>query len=662
MKRKIIAAIISGCMLLSNGVSPLEAETNDQIWKEKVDERVLEKMSNCSDKIGIYIFLEDLDDEKVSEQLLEQGIDDNLFTDKEKFEEVLVPEVTEEVISEVGVEKAYEVESNLFDSSKKGFSLLKDSRSSGVTINKTMIESRIEQRVDNYKQVKREIIKDMCLTSNDEFIDKNNITENDIIYKSSHSKTLIVNVQPEEIQKFAQMEEVSCIGLYEKLEVVSKYDIIMDQICASRTNGTKSNGYTGKGIKIGIVEANDGRFDPNNPHLSGNSNIHCLNPGNTTISEHASVVTSVIAGKHVDGYYIESENYSQNNNEKHYRKSFEGIVPDATVYQIGAKWENEILDAINRLVDEGVDVINCSIGVAATTKYTAFDKEIDSLVKTNDIIFVNAAGNEGEFIDKCITSPGYAYNVITVGNLKTVGDDGNGMIYPYAANSQSSFKEPSYQANKPDISAPGTNVFVASCKDSSGEIGFLKRTGTSLSAPLVTGVIAQMLQANVYLKANPTMVKAKLLLAARDNVINSTDNSFNGKHLRDKTGAGMVDAEDSVELVTNNYDNAQIKSINVGEMKTVAKKQFVDTQKVRIVMVFDNPNNILINSRDDVDDIDLYLKDSNGTILASSTSANNNVEIIEYYITKTGYYSIDVKAYKRAKNYKGMPTISIAWE
>ena len=79
-------------------------------------------------------------------------------------------------------------------------------------------------------------------------------------------------------------------------------------------------------------------------------------------------------------------------------------------------------------------------------------------------------------------------------------------------------------------------------------------------------------------------------------------------------------------------------------------------------MVFDNPNNILINSRDDVDDIDLYLKDSNGTILASSTSANNNVEIIEYYITKTGYYSIDVKAYKRAKNYKGMTTISIAWE
>lgn len=43
MKRKIIAAVISGCMLLNNGVSLLEAETNDQIWKEKDDERVLQK-------------------------------------------------------------------------------------------------------------------------------------------------------------------------------------------------------------------------------------------------------------------------------------------------------------------------------------------------------------------------------------------------------------------------------------------------------------------------------------------------------------------------------------------------------------------------------------------------------------------------------------------
>ena len=169
-----------------------------------------------------------------------------------------------------------------------------------------------------------------------------------------------------------------------------------------------------------------------------------------------------------------------------------------------------------------------------------------------------------------------------------------------------------------------------------------------------------------YLKANPVIVKARLLVGAKDNVVSTVNNGYKqNSKLRDKTGAGMLDAEETVYLSTNylpaGYGYTQLSSLSAGSTVTAATPYLNNINKVRIVMVFDKPDTNIITSRADVDDIDIYLKDSNGNIVASST-AYNNVEVIECFLEKPGNYKIEVKRFARSGSNIGTPKVGIVWE
>ena len=316
MRKKIIAVLLICCMLLSTTTVMFADVTDEDAWKAKVEKAVLDDISNGIDEIEVYLFLNDLEHEEVVEELTKVGIDEELYTDVDKFQQVLVPEITQSVIDEYGVEAAYEV---VKDEEEREFFDLRDLGKAEEKTEETLIDKMIAKDVDEYKQEKRKIVNELCEEANNSFIEENKIDEQDVIYNSKYSKILIVKATPEEIKKYAAMEEVESIYKYEELEITPDTDIIMDQIDASRICGTKSNGFTGKGIKIGIIEAENGRYNESNPHLKGNANIECLNSDKTTISAHATNVTTIIAGKNVTVG----------------NKSFEGVAPDATVYQIG---------------------------------------------------------------------------------------------------------------------------------------------------------------------------------------------------------------------------------------------------------------------------------------------------------------------------------------
>ena len=66
-------------------------------------------------------------------------------------------------------------------------------------------------------------------------------------------------------------------------------------------------------------------------------------------------------------------------------------------------------------------------------------------------------------------------------------------------------------------------------------------------------------------------------------------------------------------------------------------------------MVFERLNFDLITSLIQ-DDLNLYLINSNGQVLQSSTSMVDNVAVIEYIITTSGYYAFRVKSVRVVGN------------
>ena len=201
-------------------------------------------------------------------------------------------------------------------------------------------------------------------------------------------------------------------------------------------------------------------------------------------------------------------------------------------------------------------VVNLSV---ATGVYESYNTDPLTLAAKRlvdaGIIVVAAAGNfgrtaEGQLAYGGITSPGNAPWVLTVGATSHMGtslrvDD---RLAAFSSRGPSAID----QAAKPDLVAPGVGIESLSDPDSTfyrtmspfllggtmvrGYLPYLSLTGTSMSAPVVTGTIALMLQANPTL--TPNAVKA---------ILQYTAESYEGYDPLTQ-GAGFLNAAGAVEL------------------------------------------------------------------------------------------------------------------
>src|SRR5262249_6371907 len=150
---------------------------------------------------------------------------------------------------------------------------------------------------------------------------------------------------------------------------------------------------------------------------------------------------------------------------------------------------------------------------------------------------VVAAGNEGGGTGE-VLSPAMAYSVISVGNF----DDRNTVAWTDdVMNSSSSYVDPISthgDREKPELAAPGTNINATT--PTSPWIGGIG-TGTSFSAPMVTGVVGLMLQRQNWLRDWPETVKAVLMVTAIHNIEGASA-------LSEKDGAGGIAADRADDL------------------------------------------------------------------------------------------------------------------
>jgi serine protease AprX len=203
-----------------------------------------------------------------------------------------------------------------------------------------------------------------------------------------------------------------------------------------------------------------------------------------------------------------------------------------------------------------IRVANLSVGAAVTESYrtdpltVAAKRAVDA-----GIVIVTAAGNLGKNADGNlqyggITAPGNAPWVLTVG-----ASSHNGTVYryddrmaPYSSRGPSAID---FEA-KPDVVAPGTGMVSLSDPTSlmyvtksayllngsffSAYKPYLSLTGTSMAAPVVTGTVALMLEANPGL--TPNMVKA---------IVQYTAQQYAGYDALTQ-GAGFLNTRGAVQL------------------------------------------------------------------------------------------------------------------
>jgi hypothetical protein len=617
-------------------------------------------MDNSSedDIITVWLWLQDIDRKVIEEVIVkEKGLDPEIFESVERFNGEIVSEVARQVETIVGAEEAHRIvmPEDMDEVERQVFRNLYDTLGFLEEFNEydeaffdrriSLVERAAMEKADEYMVAKREIVEREHSSRNDEFIRKYIGNKREIIFNSSFTSTLIVEATKAEIEGYAKINDVEDISLFVDHPVVSTMDPAwLQQINADDFVGTKSglfnngSGYKGTGVRIGVMEA-DSLYDHDSPLLSSIHNNGRLSkpilPGQTSepVGLHATMVTSIIVGQAATSG----------------GRVYEGVAPLATVYQVGS---SNLYDSIENLIKPpfSVNVVNFSFGfVNSTQQYLDTDRVFDRISFNTGVTFVVSAGNLVRSMlpipnlnwnsNNNITSPSRALNVIAVGNTETVSTNGTTQHNPpYAMHSTSSFRQNDFLPNKPDIAAPGANIFFEGMYSTP-----VQGTGTSFSAPVIAGVIAQMMQANPALVNIPTAVKSKLLLAADSSKISPTNNpsDLDCQHLREKSGAGFVDAVEAVNAAKNSLDvSFSINSTTA--TYTSSSHYFTAGSKIRAVMAYDKNNTRRISSQSDMDVIDFTLRQSNGTAIASSVSDRNNVRIIEHTIDVDGNYYFSV--------------------
>ena len=195
--------------------------------------------------------------------------------------------------------------------------------------------------------------------------------------------------------------------------------------------------------------------------------------------------------------------------------TIKGIAPDAQVAAIkvldreGNGKTNRVLQALEWIQEYkkkyAIRILNFSVGFLPGAESEEQKLIVDKLEQLWDdnMIVVAAAGNNGPG-EGSVTVPGISRKIITVG----ANDDKNpGRFMPKAYSGQGPTE---CCIVKPEILAPGTNMISLDRNNH-----YVRKSGTSMATPVVSGAIALALQKNPGLR--PEEIKLKLYESVEKN-------------------------------------------------------------------------------------------------------------------------------------------------
>jgi subtilisin family serine protease len=177
---------------------------------------------------------------------------------------------------------------------------------------------------------------------------------------------------------------------------------------------------------------------------------------------------------------------------------YKGVAPGAKLLNgkvlddDGFGSDSGIIAGMEWAVAQGADVVNLSLGGTDTPGIDPMEETVNRLSAESDTLFVIAAGNEGEFGERTVGSPGSADAALTVGAV----DDTDRL-----AAFSSRGPRVGDGGVKPDLTAPGVAITAAAAAGSvlegyfpSDIPGYLTLDGTSMATPHVAGAAAILAQ------------------------------------------------------------------------------------------------------------------------------------------------------------------------
>jgi serine protease AprX len=300
----------------------------------------------------------------------------------------------------------------------------------------------------------------------------------------------------------------------------------------------RAYGMTGAGVGVAVIDSGITAWHPDLMNRSTASYPY----GDQRVSKFIDVVNGQGLpyddnghGTHVSGII------AGNGHDSKGQKS--GVAPDASIVSLkvldanGLGTIGNIIQALDWVVANrttyNIRVVNLSVGAGIHESYwtdpltLAAKRAVDA-----GVVVVTAAGNigrnsAGQTQYGGITAPGNAPWVLTVGAYSTQGTPGRGddVIAGYSSRGPTAVD----YAAKPDLVAPGTGTMSLATPGSTfystktaflvpglvptAFVPYLSLSGTSMAAPVVSGTVALMLQANPSL--TPNAVKAILMYTAQ---------------------------------------------------------------------------------------------------------------------------------------------------
>jgi serine protease AprX len=300
-------------------------------------------------------------------------------------------------------------------------------------------------------------------------------------------------------------------------------------------------GWDGAGVGVAVIDSGVTNWHDDLTNRSLNTGVRTLNGQRVVkfvdfVNARTTAYDDYGHGTHVAGI-IAGNGYDSDGGKA-------GIAPGAHLVSLkvldgqGGGYVSDVIAALDWAIQNkttyNIRVINLSVGAPVTESYLtdpltlAAKRAVDA-----GIVVVAAAGNLGknalgQSVYGAITAPGNAPWVLTVGAYSTQGtisrwDD---VMAPYSSHGPTAID---YLA-KPDVVAPGTGMvslaspgslmyqtkaaYLLAGTRATASKPYLSLSGTSMAAPVVSGTVALMLQANP--KLTPNLVKAIIEYTAQD--------------------------------------------------------------------------------------------------------------------------------------------------
>lgn len=541
---KILKAIISTVIALSMSVPICVGATSKNVNEEKIDVVLQTKLDGLGndDIIPVSLWFEEIDYDKVNNEVID--IVDN--------------EVSDAVLS-------------ILEANGDDRTLL-DSQSREV---KKTIEEQKQDSLDMQKAIEaeRDISSRKQLLENESNYDKLFSEDKpEIIYTCKYAPNIDLYLSKAQIYEVANSSEVTklyyadpTINLTTDEEVqTSDGNEIAEYPTYFNVTGISSSksvfGLYGAGVNVGIYDGNFSRTDDVTYFARSNIKGTCISDDayvEKNNYSHGSMVACIIGGTKKDsaGKII-----------------YQGAAPYSNLYLTGGKGYT-YKQSIEYLISQGCNVINASVSVGyegSYNTYNEFSTWVDHVSTYHKVTLVLSAGNKGK---QGVSNLNMSSNAITVGNcnIEDVLDD------------DSSYSSAIDLPYKPDIVAPGVNIHTPAGTSS----------GTSFSAPMVTGAVAQFCQLSAVLRNNPNLIKALLISSSKRTSV-MRENAIESKPLTISTaidrkyGSGILNTMNMYVSFHdyNYYQTGQIdkydKTVNLTQHLSVK-----NSKMVRIAIVWD---------------------------------------------------------------------------